>query len=443
MPNRNIRLIPCLLLVLSSSVSAWTADWPQWRGPDRDGVDVDADWPDSLGEDSLQPTWSVKLGESYSGPVTAKGMVFVTETRNKKEEWVQALDIETGAVKWTAHWEGSLKVPFFARSNGSWIRATPATDGNTLLVAGIRDVLVALDVETGRQKWRLDFPAELKTELPAFGFASSPMIRDDAAYVQAGEGLTCVDLQTGHVRWRALQDGGGMSGSAFASPAFAVLDGHPQVLAQTRTTLAGVDPETGRVLWSHPIPNYRGMCITTPTVAGNRVFTSAYKNLSMLFDITRQEETWTATPAWTVKKPGYMSSPVVAGDALFFQLGNERLVSMGITDGDIHWTSRPVGKYASLVRGKDRILALTDRGELILFDASTESFRVRDRRKVSDEPSWAHLAVAGDRLLIRTLRGLTVFRWRAPYSSPNGEISAAAERPTSEMSGTPFPSPST
>jgi outer membrane protein assembly factor BamB len=111
-----------------------------------------------------------------------------------------------------------MSVPFFAKANGDWIRATPACDGKSLYVAGIRDVLVCLAADTGRQRWRVDFMAELKSVLPAFGFASSPMIHGNSVYVQAGGGFCRLDKETGKLIWRTLDDGGGLWSSAFSSP---------------------------------------------------------------------------------------------------------------------------------------------------------------------------------------------------------------------------------
>ncbi|MGE0759046.1 MAG: PQQ-binding-like beta-propeller repeat protein, partial [Pirellulaceae bacterium] len=148
--------------------------WNQWRGPTRDGqVQGDA-WPTALDESVLRRGWRVELPPSYSGPLVSASSVFVTGTADKKTEIVAALDRETGRELWRVSWPGAMSVPFFAASNGSWIRATPAFDGETLYVAGMRDVLVALDARTGEQRWRIDFVEQLQAPLPTFGFVSSP-----------------------------------------------------------------------------------------------------------------------------------------------------------------------------------------------------------------------------------------------------------------------------
>jgi outer membrane protein assembly factor BamB len=202
-----------------------TAAWPQWRGPHRDGRVAGPVWPDQLDADHLRLLWRVELGPSYSGPIVVADRVFTTETRDKKSEAVTAFDRTSGKELWRAEWEGALSVPFFAKSNGDWIRATPACDGESLFVAGMRDVLVCLDAQTGNERWRFDFVKQLKAPLPAFGLVCSPLVEGDAVYVQAGASFVRLNKRSGEVVWRTLEDQGGMWGSAFSSPVMVDLAG--------------------------------------------------------------------------------------------------------------------------------------------------------------------------------------------------------------------------
>ncbi|MCS6851871.1 MAG: PQQ-like beta-propeller repeat protein [Gemmataceae bacterium] len=268
-------------------------------------------WPDDLSKDSLAPLWRVNLGPSYSGPIVAGDLVYTTETKNKELEVVYALDRKTGQERWRTEWKGAMTVPFFARSNGSWIRSTPAHDGERLYVAGMRDVLVCLDAETGKEIWRVDFVQQYKTPLPAFGFVCSPLIDGDAVYVQAGASVVKLNKKTGQIIWRTLQDQGGMSGSAFSSPIIATLAGKRQLVVQTREKLAGVDLDTGEVLWSQVVPSFRGMNILTPLLYGDAVFTSSYQNKAWLYGLSKEGDRFRVSEVWTCTAQGYMSSPVL------------------------------------------------------------------------------------------------------------------------------------
>jgi outer membrane protein assembly factor BamB len=388
-----------------------TATWPQWRGPHRDARYQGGPWPASLQGEHLTQRWRVELAPSYSSPIVSQDRVFVTETVDKTTEVVRALDRATGREIWKTQWEGSIVVPFFAASNGSWIRSTPALDGDRLYVAGMRDLLVCLDANTGNKIWEIDFIKAYEAPVPDFGFVSSPIVLGDFVYVQAGASLAKVQKQTGQVVWRVLQDQGGMFGSAFSSPYLVTVQGTPQLLVQTRTTLAGVNPESGEVYWQQEIPAFRGMNILTPTPVGDGIFTSSYGGKSLLLTPNRSDSGWSLQETWTNKAQGYMSTPIVIGDYIYMHLRNRRFVCLDAKTGEEKWTSTPFGEYCSMVANGDMILALDQRGELLLIRANPDKFDVVDRRSIADN-TWAHLAVCGNELFVRELYAMTAYEWK-------------------------------
>jgi outer membrane protein assembly factor BamB len=309
-----------------------------------------------------------------------------------------------------------MTVPFFAASNGSWIRATPAIDGGRIYVAGMRDLLVCLDAETGAEVWRVDFVKDLKSELPAFGFVSSPLVLNDAVFVQAGGGFCKLDKATGKLLWRVLDDGGGMNGSAFSSPLLATIGGTRQLLVQGRTDLAAVDPDTGNVLWKRAVEAFRGMNIVTPTVHDGNVFTTSYGGGSFLFGVPAPGNQ-PGEPAWRNKVQGYMSSPIIRDGHAYVHLRNQRFASLDLATGKEDWITEPFGRYWSLVAQGDRLLTLDETGDLRLVRATPEKFDLLGEAKVADRESWAHLAVtsASDgstELWIRDISGITAWRWK-------------------------------
>lgn len=419
----------CLLIVLSASV-VWAGDsWLQWRGPGRDGVISGAEWPATLSDGTLTLQWAADLEPGYSGPLITTNRVFVCETRKAKDEVVRAFDLSTGNEIWSTSWPGSMTVPFFAAANGSWIRSTPTLDDDDLFVAGMRDVLVCLDANTGKQKWRVDFVKEFKSALPSFGCVCSPLVDGEYVFIQAAGGLVKLKRETGEVVWRTLEDGGGMFGSAFSSPVIASIKGLRQAIVQTRSSLTGVALESGKVLWSTKVEAFRGMNILTPSVIGDQVFTSSYGGGSHLFEITRTEtDGFAVKQLWRNKVQGYMSSPVVIDGHLYLHLRNQRFACINLQSGEEQWISQPYGKYWSIVASGTQILALDERGELLLIEASPEGLNIIDRRKISDSPTWAHVAVAGSNIAVRDLNRIHVFRWRneATESSPQVLQSSAS-----------------
>ncbi len=277
----------------------------------------------------------------------------------------------------------------------------------------MRDVLRALDVKSGRERWRVDFCEKYQTPLPAFGFVCSPLVDGDSVFVQAGAGFCRLNKQTGEIIWRALADDGGMNGSAFSSPVTATLAGKRQLVAQTRTRLAGVDPESGAVLWSQEIAAFRGMNILTPVVLGDTVLTSTYGGKTIGWRVAREGDQWKVTQAWQHKSQGYMTTPVVLGGTAYTHLRSQRMMAIGARDGAERWTSdESFGKYVSLVGNADKLLALDERGILFLIRARQEKYEKLGERKVAERETWAHLAVCGNELFVRDLYGITAWTWR-------------------------------
>lgn len=383
--------------------------WPQWRGPLRDGR-LEQSWPNSLDEGHLSLVWQQDLAESYSGPIVDATRVYTTETRNQSTEHAFAFDRLSGEKIWEISWKGALSVPFYAKRNGDWIRATPALADNKLLVAGIRDHLVCLQADSGERLWEIDCPAEFETPVPSFGCVCSPLIDDGYAYMQAASGLVKIDMQTGQTQWHVLA--GSDSDSAFSSPIIAELCGIRQLIVQTRQRLVGVDLQTGKLLWEQQIPAFRGMNILTPTIIGNRIFTSSYGGKAWMYEVALDADSqWSVSQVWENKLQAYMSTPVVLDGHIYLHLKNQRCCCIHADSGEITWTTQPFGQYWSIVCNEDRLLALDQTGMLRLIAADPTGFQLISERQVSTDETWAHVAICGEHLVVRALHGLSLYRW--------------------------------
>lgn len=398
----------CLAATLPLIASAVdSGDWSQWRGPQRDSQLPAGTLPNRLG-DRLELLWQKSLSPSYSGPVVLDGVVFTTETVDKRYEKVTALSLESGDVLWTQQWEGSMAVPFFAAANGDWIRATPACNEEALIVVGMRDTMTCLDPENGDIRWAIDFPKQLGTPLPMFGASCSPLIDGDSVYMQTGGATVRLSLKDGSVIWQTLNNADSKLPGAFSSPIIATIADVRQLLVQTRDALCGVDLETGTVLWQQPIESFRGMNILTPLVIGDTIFTSAHSGKAQRFQIRRSGDEWTVEEIWQQKQQAYMSSPVLVGERIFMHLKNERMTALSVATGEAAFTTRPMAKYVSMIAAGGQILGLTDGGDLLLIDATADEFRIVDQVNVA-ENSWAHLALSRDKLIVRDLNAIKVF----------------------------------
>ena len=410
-------LISVILLIISPfpEESNGSTIWNQWRGSNRDGTITGGnDWPKDLKENHLRLKWRMKLGSSYSGPVLDLSTVYVTESIGNNEA-VHAIDRTSGQLKWTYQWNGKMRVPFFARRNGSWIRSTPALANGKLFVAGMRDHLICLDINSGEKLWEISFPQALKTPLPKFGCISSPMVDDRYVYLQAGAGFVKIAQETGQIIWHILRDQGGMYGSAFSSPVFAQLLGKRQILVQTRFKLAGVDINSGKVLWHHPVKAFRGMNILTPLPFKKGVYTNARGSGAHYYTLKHEGNRWKVEERWAHKSQGYMSTPVMHDNHAYIHLRNKRLACYSLNDGKEVWMSKQrFGKYMSFILKDENILALDERGLLYLIQANSKELIILDSRRISNQNTWAHLAISNGQIAIRELNGILLYDWGKP-----------------------------
>ena len=404
--------ITAILFCSIGSIFSTPQTWEQWRGPTRDGriVNQETKWPSDLS--GIKKEWHRDLSEGYSSPIVTSERIFTVETKNKSDEIVRAFDRSTGKQLWEKSWKGSMKVPFFARKNGSWVRSTPVHSDGTLYVGGIRDVLVAIDGQTGKEKWRVDFVKREKTTVPTFGFVSSPLVEDDFLYVQAGSQVVKIRCSDGTKAWGAMKDDRAMYGSAFSSPVIAEVAGKNQLLTQTREELAGLDLSNGNVIWRYKVKAFRGMNILTPTIIGDTLFTSSYGGGSSLFTLSTDNKGINVSKAWSHKTEGYMSSPITHEGHVYMHGRDKKFHCLEAKTGQLKWSSeKKFSEYASLVANDDKALALTADGNLLLMQLNSSGFNLVDTKKISEAPTWAHLAVCGEELFVRELKGLVKLQW--------------------------------
>ncbi len=401
--------IVALLLpsILSTSMSlAQDVTWSQWRGPQRDGV-----WPGELPTDlsSLKLAWERPLQPSYSGPVTDGKVVYTTETVDESFERMTAFDLQNGEVKWTAKWDGAIKVPGYAMANGSWIKSTPALAEDSLVILGMRDEVICLEPATGEIRWQADLAERFDARRPPFGGVCSPLIDDGSVYVMAGGATVKLSLADGSTIWKTLDDEGD-DDDACSSPVIETIAGKRQLVVQTRTRLCGVDLGDGSLLWSNTIEAYRNMNILTPMVIGNRVYTAAQRGRSHCFEVSVTNSQMKSKEVWSQKTQAYMSSPVANDKTIFVHSSNERLTALDIATGNILWAGKPMGKYQSLIRNEKTILVLNNKGELFAVEPNRDELSILDRRKLAND-SWAYLGVVDGGILVRDLNALKVYRY--------------------------------
>jgi outer membrane protein assembly factor BamB len=386
------------VLVLGFGLTAWAQDWPQWRGPSRDGVAPDAKLPDPWPA-QLRPAWQALVGSGYSGPAAAEGKVVVF-VRQGEQEVTLCLNAADGKELWRDSYEAPYTPSPPAVAHGKGPFSTPAIVGGRVYTHGAAGILSCLDFAAGKVLWR-------DPKLRSFG-ASSPLVEGNllihgVLWVEGDEvkgALTAHNKDTGQLVWRSFADV-----PAYGSPVVADLAGRRQIIQLMQHKIVGVAAASGTPLWEAPFNVYNEMNIVTPVVYQDRVIFSGYGLGTKAVRIATAGDQVTAEPVWHCEAVSmFISSPVVCGDALY-GLATRRggsIVCVRLDDGQMAWSSPGnLGEYASFVRAGDKLLVLTTQGTLIAVAADPTQYRELGRSRVTPSTVWAHLALAGSRLYVK------------------------------------------
>ncbi|VTS07135.1 PQQ-like beta-propeller repeat protein [Tuwongella immobilis] len=395
-----------LALVSPWAVSA--ADWPQWLGPNRNGISTEtiAPWTGPL-----KPSWSVSVGEGHSSPVVAAGKIFVhSKVAGQEAERVQAFELATGKPIW----EKTYTRPAFTSPFGLGPRSTPAVSGETLITLGSTGILTAWKTTDGSQLWQIDTAKQFDAPKLTFGVSTSPLVLGNQVIVNVGaKGASMVSfsLTDGAVIWKCRSDP-----ASYSSPVLLELDGKPQLVALTGSHVIGLNPENGTVLWEQPFKDLLNESSTTPVKVGDLLIATSVTVGSIGLSIDLDGKPSPVKQLW--KSPvltSYFTTPVpFAGNTLLMVTGQiippptATLRCVDVVTGKELWKRKPVGKYhATLIGlGNGEVLMLEETGDLVLIAANSKEYTEKARAKRICGETWAHPALVDGTLIVRTANSL-------------------------------------
>ena len=399
-------------LVPALAAAGVAADWPQWRGPARDGLIAGlaprTSWPESL-----KPAWKLTVGVGHSSPVVVGDRVFQF-SRIGDDEIVQALDLASGKSVWRQSYAAPYTMNMAAMSHGKGPKSTPLVDGGRIFTLGISGILSAFDAATGRVLWRKEFGAQFKETSPLFGAATSPVIDQGRLIVYVGGNgngaLTAFNPATGAVLWAFKGDG-----PAYASAIAAELAGVRQVVTLSDSNLVGVSADKGELLWKLPFTTEYVQNAVSPVVRGDLVIYTGLEHSVKAVRIVRSGAAFAAQPVWeNAEVASYMSSPVVAGDRVYGLSHKKKgqFYCLDALTGKTIWLSEGrQGDNAALLAGGGALFLLTTESELLVANAAGASFSVLKRYSVAASPTWAHPVVLGEGVLVKDAESLAFLKF--------------------------------
>jgi outer membrane protein assembly factor BamB len=399
------------LLLLLGAGTASAQDWPQWRGPNRDGAV--AGFPERTAWPATLPSaWKVKVGIGHSSPVAVGPVVYVF-SREGEEEALSSFDLATGKRLWRQAYAAPYTMNPAATSHGKGPKSTPVVSGGRVFTLGISGVLSSFDAATGKLVWRKDFSAEHKQTSPLYGAAMSPAVDGGLLIAHVGGpddgALTAFDAATGAPRWSWKGDGPG-----YASPVIADIGGRRQVVTQTQSYVVGLSADKGELLWKVPFKTAYDQNAVTPLVEGGTVIYSGLDNGVHAVHVVKKGTAWAAEPGWDTSEVSmYLSSPVADGDRLygFSHKKKGQFFALDARTGQVLWLSEGrQGDNAAVVVAGPVLFLLTSDGNLTVARKDAKSWSPLRTYTVADSPTWAHPVVTAKGILVKDAESLAFWR---------------------------------
>jgi outer membrane protein assembly factor BamB len=397
-------------------------DWPQWLGPQRDGVWRETGTLDKFPAGGPKVLWRTPIQGGYAGPAVAAGRVYVadhvTDADLRKlnnpmgrpkvagKERVLCLDAKDGKELWKYEYDCPYAISYPAGP-----RCTPTVAGGKVYTLGAMGNLSCLDAEKGTLLWSKDFPKNYGAQVPIWGFAGHPLVEGDKLIcLVGGKGSVAVafDKDTGKELWKALS----ASEPGYSAPTVVEAGGKRQLVIWDADAINGLDPETGKVYWSEPLKPSYGMSIATPRRAGEYLFAGGMGGKALLLRLAADrpavEEVWRGQRDTAVYPSN--STPAVEGGTLYGCDSTEGdLRAVELKTGKRLWkTFAPVaGERAGhgtafLVKNGDRYFLFNEKGELIIARLSPKGYEEVSRAKLLQPTGeafgravvWSHPAFA-------------------------------------------------
>ena len=384
---------------------ASAAEWPGFRGPNRDSVirsvRIDTDWAASPPAEM----WRKPIGPGWSS-FAVSGDLFYTQEQRGEEELVSCYRVSTGEPVWR-HRD---RVRFYESNAGAGPRGTPTIAGDRVFAMGATGIVNALNARTGAKIWSRNASTDTGTAIPDWGFTSSPLVVNDLVILAVSGQLIAYDAATGQQRWV-----GESGGSGYSSPHLATIDGVSQALLMRGSRTISVAPADGTLLWDHTAGPPATSIVQPALTPGGDVLIAGGDAMGgtgmRRLALTHGPDGWKAQERWQTRglKPYFNDFVVHNGHAYGFD--GSILSSIDLADGARKWKG---GRYGSgqmlLLADQDLLLITSEEGDLALVSATPDKYTELARIPALNGKTWNHPVVVRDILLVRNGEEMVAFK---------------------------------
>ena len=423
--------VMCLVLVASILVcqaaaqlgAKSPADWPQWRGPNRDGKSPDKGLLKSWPTDGPKQIWKITgIGQGFSNVSIGGGLIYTTGrkeagnpthvpaaksafSRTGQRLYMTAIDMQ-GKVKWSK----DVTEAYVRSYKGA--RATPTYDNGNLYLETGKGVVGCYDAKTGQTKWTRNMK-EFGAKRVQWGFAESVLIVADLAVVSPGgeSFMVALNKATGKTVWRS----GEFGGAQYSSPIYVVLQGVPMIINGSHKGLICVHAKTGNILWTQEFAVKNIASVPTPAFSDGYVFWAVgYGKGGICVKLSVSGQKVTATEAWRTKDMDCHVGGYVILDGYIYGNHKNGWTCLDLKSGQKKWSAEGVGKGSVCYADGMLYLFGEKGGKAGLAAASPKEFKLTSTFSVAGKgPSWAHPVVNGGRLYLRYDDNLYCFNVKA------------------------------
>jgi len=390
------------LIALAASAATPVTGWPQWGGPSRNFIAPDAPLAESWPAAGPRTLWRRPLGDGFSA-IVSDGTALYTLYRDGDNDVVVALDAADGHTLWETRYTAKFNETCTERL-GQAPRAAPLIAGDRLITVSAGAAMNSFDRSTGKLQWTADLlPGSSEAQKPC-GYASSPVVFRNSLISPVGgkgRGVVALDIETGKEKW-ATQDF--MNG--YSSPLVIDLDGRPELVVFTAGEVSGLDPESGRLDWTKPHPADYGVNVALPIFGeGNLLFvSSAYNGGSRVLKLARVGDAVTVQEIWANKRVRiHFGNAVRLGDRVYASngdFGSAPFAAVDIGTGDMVWRERAIAR-ATLIGVGRHLVILDEDGKLTLATPGESGLTVHAQAQIFSGRSWTVPTLLGTRLYAR------------------------------------------